>query len=63
MNNSLLEKTRAEFCAAVCLKCVCKVKFGYLSRFRTGACQVITILKSFPSKIPLTMKIATSISL
>ena len=27
-----------------------------LSRFRTGACQVFTTQKLFPSEIPLTMK-------
>ena len=37
-----------------------KFKVDHLSRFRTGARQVLTAWKSFPSEIPLTMKTATS---
>ena len=33
-----------------------KFKVDPLSRFRTGACQVFTTQKLFPSEIPLTMK-------
>ena len=40
-----------------------KFKVDPLSRFRTGARQVFTTQKLFPSEIPLTMKIATSNSL
>ena len=40
-----------------------KVKVDSLSRFHTGARQVFTAHKLFPSEIPLTMKIATSNSL
>ena len=37
-----------------------KFKVDRLSRFRTGARQVFTTQKLFPSEIPLTMKIATT---
>ena len=40
-----------------------KFKVDRLSRFRTGARQVFTTQKLFPSEIPLTMKTATSNSL
>ena len=40
-----------------------KFKVDCLSRFRTGACHVLTTKKRFPSEIPLTMKAATSNSL
>ena len=61
MNNSLLGKTRALFCAVVLCTNVCsKFTVDPFSRFRTGARQVFTIQKFFPSEIPLTMKIATS---
>ena len=40
-----------------------KFKVDQVNRFRTGARQVLTTQKLFPSKIPLTMKIATSNSL
>ena len=40
-----------------------KFKVDRLSRFRTGARQVFTTQKPFPSEIPLTMKTATSNSL
>ena len=40
-----------------------KFKVDCLSRFRTGARQVFTSQKPFPSEIPLTMKTATSNSL
>ena len=46
------------------LRNVCpKFKVDNLSRFRTGARQVFTTQKPFPSEIPLTMKTATSNSL
>ena len=37
-----------------------KFKVDPLSRFRTGAREVFTTQKLFPSDIPLTMKIAAS---
>ena len=40
-----------------------KFKVDRLSRFRTGARQVFTTQKPFPSEIPLTMKTTTSNSL
>ena len=40
-----------------------KFKVDRLSRFRTGARQVFDTQKLFPSKIPVTMKTATSNSL
>ena len=40
-----------------------KFKVDPLTRFYTGARQVFTTQKLFPSEIPLTMKIATSNSL
>ena len=40
-----------------------KFKVDRLSRFRTGAGEVFTTQKPFPSKIALTMKTATSNSL
>ena len=46
------------------VKNVCvKFKVDRVNRFRTGARQLFTTQKLFPSKIPLTMKIATSNSL
>ena len=57
LNNSLLEKLRAHFCAA---KIVCvKFKVALLCRFCTGARRVVTTHKSFINKIPLTVKTAT----
>ena len=40
-----------------------KFKVDRLSRFRTGARQVFTTQKPFPSEIPQTMKTTTSNSL
>ena len=40
-----------------------KFTVGPLSRFRTGACQVLTTQKPFPGEIPLAMKTATPNSL
>ena len=40
-----------------------KFKVDCLSRFRTGARQVFTSQKPYPSEIPLTMKTGTSNSL
>ena len=37
-----------------------KFKVDCFSRFRTGAHQVFTTQKPFPTEIPLTMKAATS---
>ena len=51
MNNTLLEKTRAQFCAVVFQKHVCKFKVDSLSRFRTGARQVFS-LNTFSDQVP-----------
>ena len=40
-----------------------KLEVDFLSRFRTGARQVFTTQKPFPSEISLTMKIVTTNSL
>ena len=40
-----------------------KFKVDPLSRFHTGACQVFTTQKLFPSKIPLIMKTTMKFSL
>ena len=40
-----------------------KFKVDCLSRFRTGARQVFTTQKTFPSEIPVTMKTTVSNSL
>ena len=40
-----------------------KFKVDCLSRFRTGARQVFTTQKTFPSEIPVTMKTTASNSL
>ena len=63
MNNSLLEK-RGHGCMQQSVGNVCaKFKFDRLSCFFSGARQVFTTQKRFPSEIPLTMKNATSNSL
>ena len=57
MNNSLLEEKQS-------VRNVCaKFKVDRLNRFRTGARQVLTTQKPFPSEIHLTMKTTTSNSL
>ena len=63
MNNSLLRKTRYDFVQQSIRNVCAKFKIDPLSRFRTGARQVFTTQKLFPSEIPLTMKTATSNSL
>ena len=63
MNNSLLGKTWARFVQQSLRNVCAKFKVDPLSRFRTGARQVFTTQKLFLSKIPLTMKTATSNSL
>ena len=45
------------------LETCAKFKVDRLSRFRTGARQVFTTQKPFPSKMPLTMKTAASNSI
>ena len=59
MNNSLLGKTWARFIQ----QSVKKFKVYLFSCFHTGARQVFITQKPLPTKIPLTMKTATSISL
>ena len=63
MNNSLLRKTRYDFVQQSIRNVCAKFKIDPLSRFRTGARQVFTTQKLFPSEIPLTMKTATLNSL
>ena len=63
MNNSLLGKTRHSFVQKAIRNVCAKFKVDPLSRFRTGARQVFTTQKLFPSEIPLTTKTATSNSL
>ena len=63
MNNSLLEKTQAQFCTVVFKNFCVKFKVDRLSRFRNGAEQVFTTQKAFRSEIPLTMKTSTTSSL
>ena len=63
MKNSLLEKLCHGFANLSVRNVQAKFKVDCLTRFPTGACQVLTIQKLFPGKIPLTMKTATSNSL
>ena len=63
MNNSLLGKTRHGFVQQSVGNVCAKFKVDRLSHFRTGARQVFTTQKLFPSEVPLTVKIATSNSL
>ena len=63
MNNSLLVKTRAQFVQKSVRNVSAKFKVDPFGRFCTGAREVFTTQKLFPSEIPLTMKTATSNSL
>ena len=63
MNNSLLEKTQHGFVQQSVRNVGAKFKVDCLSRFRTGAPQVFTSQKPYPTEIPLTMKTGTSNSL
>ena len=63
MNDALLEKTRARFVQQSVRNVCAKFKVDCLSCFRTGARQLFSTQKLFPSEIPLTMKTATSNSL
>ena len=63
MNSLLLKKCRHGFVQQSVRNVCAKFKVDPLSRFRTGARQVFTTQKLFPSEIPLTMKTATSNSL
>ena len=59
MNDSLLEKTWALLVQHPFENMCTKFKVYRLSRFLTGACQVFTTQKPFPSEIPLTIKTET----
>ena len=63
MNNSLLGKRGHGFMQQSVRNVCSKFKVDSLNRFRTGARQVFTTQKLFPSQIPLTMKTTTSNSL
>ena len=57
------EKRRPSFVQLSFRNVCAKFKVDPFSRFHTGAHHVLTTQKSSPSKIPLTMKTATSNSL
>ena len=63
MNNLLLEKRGHEFVQQPVRNVCAKFTVDRLSHFCTGARQVFTAQKLFTSKIPLTVKTATSNSL
>ena len=58
-----LEKRRHSFVQQSFRNVCAKFKVDPFNRFGTGAHHVLTTQKRFPSKIPLTMKTATSNSL